>query len=170
MVKNFILDIDGVMTTDQFLYSPEGKAHRGFDPHDADGLNILKNKLNILFITADKRGFPIFEKRIKDMGYNVELVSGQDRHSYLKDGNFTFDMSGPNIYYNFGVASSLVEAKEEYELFILKEGYDLSKIKILTSLLFLNMASLHKNPFNLMLYFFGKMKLYCALREAKKIK
>ena len=51
MIKNLILDVDGVMTTGQFLYSEDGKAYKIFGPHDADGLKILRNKLNILFHT-----------------------------------------------------------------------------------------------------------------------
>ena len=107
-----------------------------------------------------------------DKYYDLSKLYGGLTISYklIKKGNFSFDMSGPNVYYNFEVNNSLVEAKEEYESFILREGYDLSKIKILTALIFLNMAPLHNDPFDLMLYFFGKMKLYYALREAKKIK
>src|SRR3990167_1329133 len=41
---NFILDVDGVLTTGHFLYSIEGKAFKIFGPHDADGLNWFKEK------------------------------------------------------------------------------------------------------------------------------
>ena len=34
---NLIIDIDGVMTTGQFLYSEKGKAFKVFGPHDSDG-------------------------------------------------------------------------------------------------------------------------------------
>lgn len=82
---NFVLDIDGVMTTGQFLYSQEGKAYKIFGPHDSDGLKLIKEKVNIVFITADKRGFPISKKRIEDMGYPIELVTEQDRYTYIKE-------------------------------------------------------------------------------------
>ena len=55
----FILDIDGVMTTGQFLYSKKGKEYKIFGAHDSDGLKMLKDKIKILFITSDKRGFKI---------------------------------------------------------------------------------------------------------------
>ena len=87
---NFIIDVDGVMTTGQFLYSAEGKAYKIFGPHDADGLKMIKDKVNIFFITADKRGFSISKKRIDDMGFPIELVPEQDRHNYIKE-KFGFD-------------------------------------------------------------------------------
>ena len=34
----FLLDVDGVMTTGQFLYSKDGKDYKVFGPHDSDGL------------------------------------------------------------------------------------------------------------------------------------
>jgi len=82
---NFVIDVDGVMTTGQFLYSSKGKAFKIFGPHDSDGLKLIKDKVNILFITADKRGFPISKKRIEDMGYEIELISEKDRYSYIND-------------------------------------------------------------------------------------
>lgn len=80
---NFVIDVDGVMTTGQFLYSSKSKAYKVFGPHDSDGLKLIKGKLNIFFITADKRGLPISRKRIKDMGYKIEVVSG-NRYDYIK--------------------------------------------------------------------------------------
>ncbi|MBC8490084.1 MAG: HAD hydrolase family protein [Bacteroidetes bacterium] len=82
----FLLDVDGVMTTGQFLYSQVGKVYKIFGPHDNDGLKLMKDKLTIIFITADKRGYPITEKRIvDDMGFELELVSEQDRFKYIKE-------------------------------------------------------------------------------------
>ena len=90
MNKNltFILDVDGVLTTGQFLYSSEGKTYKIFGPHDADGLKMIKEKVSIFLISADHRGFPISKKRAEDMGYPIKLVSEEERYSYLKK---TFD-------------------------------------------------------------------------------
>ena len=81
----FILDVDGVMTTGQFLYSPDGKCYKIFGPHDSDGLKIIKDKIDIKFITADTRGYNISKKRIvDDLGFKLRLVSEQDRFEYIK--------------------------------------------------------------------------------------
>jgi 3-deoxy-D-manno-octulosonate 8-phosphate phosphatase (KDO 8-P phosphatase) len=87
----FVLDVDGVMTTGQFLYSELGKEYKIFGPHDNDGLKMLKDKLPIEFISADKRGFAISSKRIvDDMGFNLSLVSSEERYNYL---NEKYDLS-----------------------------------------------------------------------------
>ena len=85
MKKNLIIDVDGVMTTGQFLYSSNGKSHKIFGAHDADGLKLIKDHFNIVFITADKRGYAISEKRISDMGFPIQIVDEKDRYSYIKD-------------------------------------------------------------------------------------
>lgn len=85
MKKNIIIDVDGVMTTGQFIYSKNGKLYKIFGPHDTDGLNMLKEKYNISFITADKRGYKITKKRItNDLGYKLELVSAEKRYQFIK--------------------------------------------------------------------------------------
>ena len=84
MALNFVLDVDGVMTTGQFLYSKKGKEYKIFGAHDADGLKLIKDKVNIVFISADKKGFPISKKRIKDMGHRIELVPEEDRYNWFK--------------------------------------------------------------------------------------
>ncbi len=81
---NFILDVDGVLTDGKFIYSCDGKIYKTFGAHDADGLKMIKNKIDISFITSDKRGFPISKKRIEDMGFILKLVSEGDRLLYLE--------------------------------------------------------------------------------------
>ena len=107
-----------------------------------------------------------------DKYYDLAKLYGGLNISYplIKKGNFNFDMSGSNVYYDFQINNSLIEAREEYELFLKENGYDLFKIKILTAIIYLNMAPLHNDPFDLLLYFMGKMKLYYILKEAGMIK
>ena len=62
--KVFILDVDGVMTTGQFLYSEAGKQMKIFGPDDHDGLGLLKPYIYIRFVTGDRKGFLISSKRI----------------------------------------------------------------------------------------------------------
>ena len=87
----FMLDVDGVMTTGQFLYSEHGKKYKVFGPHDNDGLKLIKNKVNIQFITADRSGYQITKRRIvDDMGFELELVSEQERFKYIKE-NYNYN-------------------------------------------------------------------------------
>ncbi len=123
MKPNFVLDVDGVMTTGHFFYSAEGKVLKIFGPHDADGLKLIRDKVNIFFITADKKGFSISKKRIEDLGFEIELISEQDRYNYVKE-KFGFENTifmGDGIFdaplikaCKFGIApaNARFEAKE----------------------------------------------------------
>ena len=82
----FFLDVDGVLTTGQFLYSKEGKSFKIFGPDDNDGLSLLKPFIKIHFLTQDKKGFPISKKRIvTDMKYPLNLVSTLKRVEWIKN-------------------------------------------------------------------------------------
>lgn len=80
----FILDVDGVLSTGQHLYDSSGKQYKIFGPHDNEGLKIISNYLKIKFISADERGFGISEKRVKDMGFEISLVSENERENYFE--------------------------------------------------------------------------------------
>jgi 3-deoxy-D-manno-octulosonate 8-phosphate phosphatase (KDO 8-P phosphatase) len=83
--KYFICDVDGVMTTGQFLYSEKGKEFKVFGPHDNDGIKLIEKKLNVVFVTADKRGFPISKKRIvDDMKQKLFIVNESERLEFIK--------------------------------------------------------------------------------------
>lgn len=82
--KNFVIDVDGVMTDGQFHYSTEGKVMKIFGPDDADALSLIKDKLTIHFTSGDKRGFSITQKRIEDMGFPLDQVSTFDRVNWIK--------------------------------------------------------------------------------------
>jgi len=84
--KCFIVDVDGVMTTGQFLYSADGKAMKVFGPDDNDGLSLLRPHLEIRFVTGDKKGLPITKKRIvEDMGFPLDLVSTIKRIDWIAE-------------------------------------------------------------------------------------
>ncbi len=84
--KYFLFDVDGVLTTGQFLYSERGKEYKVFGPHDNDGIKLIAGKFEIAFLTADKRGFPISKKRVaEDMKQKIVLVSEEDRLRYIDE-------------------------------------------------------------------------------------
>lgn len=100
-IKNFILDVDGVFTTGQFLYSQDGKFAKVFGAHDNDGIKLIKKYLDVFTITADKRGEAITRKRIsEDMGLVLHLLSEEERLPWLEK-NFNLKESiymGDGIY------------------------------------------------------------------------
>jgi len=54
----------------------------------------------------------------------------------------------------------LVDCQNTLLSYLKVHGYDISKINILTSLIWLNMSPLHEHPLDLFLYYFGKYNLW----------
>ncbi len=87
-MKALVLDVDGVMTTGRFFYTEEnGKWIKEFGADDNDGLSLLQPYISsIVFVTGDKRGFPIVQKRLQEhMGYPLELVSTTQRVDWITE-------------------------------------------------------------------------------------
>lgn len=87
----FLLDVDGVLTSGKFFYSSKGKVMKEFGSHDSYSLSLLKDKVNIEFISADHRGFGISKKRVRDMGFELELVPESERINYITE-NYDIDL------------------------------------------------------------------------------
>lgn len=129
-----------------------------------DNVLVIRDTISNLekFILLDWRQDFAGLTHVGDLYYDLAKLYGGKLISYqlIKDRMFTFDMSGASVYYNYHIKNDLVEARDEYELFISKNSYDLKKIKTITALIFLNMSPLHKDPFDLMLYYMGKSMLH----------
>jgi len=112
-IKHFILDVDGVLTTGQFLYTSEGKFAKVFGPHDNDGIKMLRKVIDVSAISADKRGFAISKKRVSDdMGLTLELVSEEERLSWLEKH---FELS-ECIYMGDGIHDAVIFGKVAYSI------------------------------------------------------
>lgn len=109
----FVFDVDGVMTDGKFYYTSDGKVMKRFGPDDNDALSFLDNYMKIQFISGDKRGFPITEKRIgQDMNRSVELVSTVRRIEWIEK---RYDPKTV-IYMGDGIFDSLVFKKVAYSI------------------------------------------------------
>jgi NDP-sugar pyrophosphorylase family protein len=100
-----------------------------------------------------------------DLYYDLAKLYGGMILSYplIKEGMFHFGASGSDAHYHYFVKNDILEARERYEEFLSENGFDLKKIKILTSIIFLNMAPLHNEPFDKMLYHMGRKMLHKSL-------
>ena len=80
-----IIDVDGVLTPGNFYYSENGKIIKSFGADDSDALKLISDYIKVIFVSGDKRGFSISEKRINDMGYNLNFVSTLKRIDWIKE-------------------------------------------------------------------------------------
>ena len=132
----FVIDVDGVMTTGQLGYTETGKTMKFFGPDDHDGLSLLKNFLEIRFVTGDKTGFDISKRRIvNDMKFPLDLVSTIKRTEWISE-NYSLDKviyMGDGIFdhyvfkkvgYSIATANSDVLAKKTADFITKRNGGD----------------------------------------------
>lgn len=82
----FIMDVDGVLTTGHFFYTSVGKMMKIFGPDDNDALSLLRPYIEIRFVTGDRKGFEITQKRVvDDMKYPLDLVSTIKRIEWIEE-------------------------------------------------------------------------------------
>jgi len=109
----FIVDVDGVMTTGQFLYSSRGKAFKIFGPDDSEALSLLRRHLEVRFVSSDKRGFKISRARIvRDMGFQLDLVDTFERSEWI-GAKFRLEEV---VYMGDGIFDHLVMEKVLYAI------------------------------------------------------
>lgn len=84
-----VSDVDGSMTDGGMYYTSAGKVMKKFNGDDTDALKALSSKIEISFITGDKKGFPIVEKRMSEIGFPVTLVSHlpEERWKWIEENN-----------------------------------------------------------------------------------
>jgi len=133
-----------------------------------DNILIPKNPI------SDKQKFLLLDWRhefggltdVGDLYYDLAKLYGGMILSYplIKEGMFSSTICNEKAYYDFFVKSDLLEVKEYYEQFLRDNKFDIKKIKIITSLIFLNMAPLHNPPFDTLLHSLGRNMLYKSLK------
>ena len=96
-----------------------------------------------------------------DIYYDFAKLYGGLEMCYQKIKEGKFEIKDGN--YSFEVPSYLNEMKVYFENWLLKKGWDLNKIKILTALIYLNMAPLHTPDFDKLLFSHSKylLNLHC---------
>lgn len=81
-----VLDCDGVLTDGKIYVSARGKEFKVFGPDDHDALDLIRNKLEVLVVSADRRGSEITRRRVEqELGLKFELVSAQTRGAWMRE-------------------------------------------------------------------------------------
>mgnify|MGYP001596770921 CR=1 FL=1 len=85
----------------------------------------------------------------------------------VRNKKFVISVQEQSVEVNIEVSQSIQKAKQIFEKWIINEGYDLRKIKILTGIVLLNMSPLHETPLDKYLFYFAKKYLYNMINEAQ---
>lgn len=125
--------------------------------------NIIETSEN--FTLIDWRQDFAGDLSIGDIYYDLAKLNHNliINHGIIEQGLYNHSSENCYILCN----STLLNCKSLLHEFIINNGYDLNKVKLLTSIIWLNMAPLHEYPFNNFLFTFGKYNLYKNLKNLK---
>ena len=70
-----------------------------------------------------------------------------------------------NIHYDFLRKQSLVDCEQYFKEWIENKGYDYTKVRLMTAIIYLNIAALHHYPYSLLLFYLGKNMLNEILKD-----
>jgi aminoglycoside phosphotransferase (APT) family kinase protein len=89
-------------------------------------------------------------------------------HEIIDNNQFKIEI-GENggVKVNIHRLQSLVDCENLFFNYIKVKGLDYNKVKLLRSIIWLNMSPLHHHPFDLFLYYFGKYSLFNQLNDMK---
>jgi NDP-sugar pyrophosphorylase family protein/mannose-6-phosphate isomerase-like protein (cupin superfamily) len=118
--------------------------------------NILYNKENNKFTYIDWRESFGGNTDGGDVYYDLAKLYGGCIIPYnsMKDPSFVKLIEGSSVItYSYDIPKNLIKFKIEYEEWMINQGYDLNKVKLITAIIFLNMSPLHDDIFGKMLWF-----------------
>lgn len=162
--------INGVYTvaTSQMLDQAMKIVLRGLRPTNFHGDFILDNIIRTedVFKLLDwRQDFGEGNVLVGDMYYDLAKLNHNlvINHEIINRNLFTIKKVGAKVTLDIHRRQNLVDCQEVLHRWIVNHGYDLTKVKVLTAIIWLNMAPLHHHPFGEFLYHFGRYNLQNAL-------
>lgn len=116
------------------------------------------NEFKLIDIRQDFAG----SIEVGDLNYDLSKINHNMilNHSIINKKLYKIDIKDDNITCDILCSKELIECQRILHEFIKINEYDLLKVKVLTSLIWINMAPLHEYPLNDFLFNFGKLNLY----------
>ena len=84
-------------------------------------------------------------------------------HENINAGLYTLEYKADEVIVDLKCNYFQIQQLNEFEKFVLENNYDLEKIKLLTAIIWLNMAPLYEGKFSEFLFYFGKYNLTLCL-------
>ena len=123
--------------------------------------NILYSKSDKKFTFLDWRQDFAGNLSVGDVYYDLaKLMHGLIvNHGIVVNDQFNVSWKDGEIKFDIQRKQSLAECEQRLNIWIQESNYDLKKVKVLTALIYLNIAALHHHPYSLLLYGLGKKML-----------
>ena len=130
--------------------------------------NILFNKNKNKFVLLDWR--QNFNELINygDIYYDLaKILHGIIvSHEVVSNNEFKINWNKNSIKFKIQRKKALINCEKYFYKWIVKNNYDLKKVKLLTALIYLNIAPLHHHPYSLFLFALGKYMLWENLKNS----
>lgn len=129
--------------------------------------NILYDRETAAFVLLDWRQDFGGDVHLGDQYYDLAKLFGGILLPYdlIKKGLFSYEEEGDAVIIDFGTKFIAPEYAQILEKFVTAEGLDWHRVRLLTALIFLNMAPLHHYPFDKLLHALGRLHLHRVLDE-----
>lgn len=86
-------------------------------------------------------------------------------HDIVHKGLFTVKNEKNGVTCDILRSDNLTNCREYFHKWIVDNGFDLDKVKVLTAIIWLNMAPLHDYKMGEFLFYFGKLNLYKSIKK-----
>ncbi|HEY4528235.1 MAG TPA: phosphotransferase [Candidatus Paceibacterota bacterium] len=128
-----------------------------------ENILVTKNGFKLLDWRHDFEGLKAYGDIYYDFAklYHALIIS----HEIVRKEEYSIKRSNQGAEFQFLMKSNLLELKDVFEVWLVKNGYNLKKVKVLSALIYLNIAPLHHYPYNELLYYLGKRSLYDILNQ-----
>ncbi len=128
-----------------------------------ENILVTKNGFKLLDWRHDFEGLKAYGDIYYDFAklYHALLIS----HEVVRKGEYSVKRGKKTIDFHFLVKNNLLDFKNVFEKWLVKNKYDLKKVEVLSALIYINIAPLHHYPYNELLYYLGKRSLYDILNQ-----
>jgi NDP-sugar pyrophosphorylase family protein len=82
-------------------------------------------------------------------------------HQNILNDLFTIEYNNDEVIVDLKCNYLLIQQLKDFEKFVIDNNYDLQKIKLITSIIWLNMSPLYEGKISEFLFYFGKYNLFC---------
>lgn len=127
--------------------------------------NIIKTKESYILLDwrADFEGL----YKSGDIYYDLAKINHSliVNHEIVSKNKFKIYKSGNKIECSIERKKVLEDCQKVYFEFLKESKFDTMKVKLMTSLVWLNSSPLHHYPYSLFLYYFGKLNFYKELKS-----
>jgi len=80
-------------------------------------------------------------------------------HGIINKGLYEIDINGDTVNFDLLRRQTLIDCETWLQQYLVRNHYDYHKVKLLTALIYLNIAALHHQPYAEMLFHLGKLML-----------